>query len=200
MRLCKLYSPFKHRQPQSLNLRVFWVIVGCINFKTLLHYSLQTKCFSKRIFCHCLLPFRFSTLFFVKADVAVSEILSQYLNLNIYLRLLEQLWTGVTRLSQKCQSKKAESKIGKLSFCFFLGGPPRSDLSPMTKATVSQSPIPLIFLLYKACPSLTSVPEGRLFSALHRWSLKQLCHHIVWCTVAAGDRALCQGRNSLMRT
>lgn len=111
--------------------------------------------------------------------------------------MLEQLWTGFTRLSQKCQSKKAESKIGKLSFCFFLGGPPRSDLSPMTKTTVSQSPIPLIFLLYKACPSLTSVPEGRLSSALHRWSLKQLCHHIVWCTVAAGDRAICQGRNSL---
>lgn len=73
----------------------------------------------------------------------------------------------------------------------------RPDLSQMTKTIVSPNPIPLISLPYKAPPSLISIPKNRLFSALPRRSPNQLCYHIAWCTVAAGDKAICQERSIL---
>lgn len=65
----------------------------------------------------------------------------------------ETVRTGVDRGPEgvtKCQSEKVEYKVRNLSLYFFQNGPPRPDLSRMSKTTVSQSPILLVSLPYKA--------------------------------------------------
>lgn len=78
------------------------------------------------------------------------------------LKLLEQLWTGITRVSHKCQSENVEFTIVNLAFYFFQNGPPRPELSQMTKTTVSQSPILSVYLPYKAMPFPHMGPQGQI--------------------------------------